>query len=81
MSDPTQAPPVRPMAPDDYAEGHAVAPGRRNVAPGDHPTRDLILAAVVGAAALWAVPKALDAAADWFEDRNGGGLPLEDDDA
>jgi hypothetical protein len=57
--------PVRPMTPADYEKG-----GPPNVAaPDAHATRDLIVGAVVGAAALWAVPKMLDALADQFAGR------------
>lgn len=45
---------VREMQPADYREGVPV----RDVAA--RPVRDIVLAAVVGAAALWAVPKVLD---------------------
>ena len=60
-----QAPPqVRPMTPADYEQGQPVAPQIEA-----HATRDLIVGAVVGAAALWAVPKMLDALADQFAGR------------
>jgi hypothetical protein len=70
MSDPTQTPPpVRPMSADDYAEGRPVRQARATApaALADHPLRDVAIGAVVGAVALWAVPKVLDFAA-------GGGL-------
>jgi hypothetical protein len=66
----TDAPPaatVRPMTPADYDKRRTV-----NAAPAGpeaHATRDLIVGAVVGAAALWAVPKMLDALADQFAGR------------
>jgi hypothetical protein len=56
--------PVRPMTPADYEKGQPLSPG-----PGPRPTRDLIVGAVVGAAALWAVPRMLDALADQFTGR------------
>lgn len=74
MSD---APHVRPMTQADYSDGQPV---RETAMTSDHPTRDLIVGAVVGAAALWAVPKMLDAIADRF----GWGfddLAAEDDDS
>lgn len=56
MSDPTKpAATVRPMTAADYAAG-TPAPTSS-----DHPTRDLMVGAVVGAFALWAVPKIMDA--------------------
>jgi hypothetical protein len=61
------------MAAGDYAEGQPVRQAPRKSQPGDHPTRDLLLAAVVGAAALWAVPKALD----YVSDLVAGGDELE----
>lgn len=76
MSDPT-APPVRPMAADDYTQGQPVRAVGGNAMRGDHPTRDLIVAAVVGAAALWAVPKALDFVTGLME--GGDELELEED--
>lgn len=56
MSDTSHPAVARPMTADDYSQGNPVpqAPGA------DHPTRDLLIGAVVGAVALWAVPKALD---------------------
>lgn len=42
----------RPMTPADYLAGYPL--------PTLHPTRDLVVGAVIGAAALWAVPKLLD---------------------
>jgi hypothetical protein len=47
-----QAAPVRPMGPADYREGDPVRVTGS--------TRDIVLGAVIGAAALWAVPKILD---------------------
>lgn len=66
------------MTQADYGEGDPVrqAPAPMAAAPMDHPTRDLIVGAVVGAAALWAVPKMLDAIADRF----GWGFGLDPDD-
>ena len=55
---------VRPMTAADYEKGQPIA-----AAPGERTTRDLIVGAVVGAAALWAVPKMLDALADQFAGR------------
>lgn len=53
----TDAPKVRPMTAADYR----AADGPLLVTPASmHPTRDLVLGAIIGAAALWAVPKALD---------------------
>lgn len=63
MSDPTQPPPVRPMAAADYAQGQPVRQPRRartSTGPLDHPLRDVAVASVLGAVALWVVPKALD---------------------
>lgn len=57
MTDRTQPPPVRPMVAGDYAAGERVP---QAAAPADHPNRDLVVGAVVGAVALWAVPKVLD---------------------
>lgn len=68
MSDTAHAPPVRPMTQGDYAQGQPVP-----VAHADHPTRDLIVAAFVGAAALWIVPRVFDFATDYFT----GGDELE----
>lgn len=48
---------TRPMTAADYDDGYDVRQAAYAVA---HPTRDLIVGAVVGAAALWAVPKVLD---------------------
>ncbi len=56
---------VRPMTAADYEKGQPITPP-----PGPHATRDLIVGAVVGAAALWAVPKMLDALADQFAGRD-----------
>jgi hypothetical protein len=74
MSDPTQTPPVRPMLASDYSGGGQVitqppAGGApcSSPAPIAHPTRDMILAAVIGAAAIYLVPKAIEFVA-------GGGL-------
>lgn len=73
MSDPTQTPPVRPMNDDDYGQGQPVRQARapRAARPArsslDHPLRDVAVASVFGAIALWAVPKVLDFAI-------GGGL-------
>jgi hypothetical protein len=72
------ASPVRPMTAADYAGD---VPLRQARAPaqgeGPHATRDLIVGAVAGAAALWAVPKILDALADRFTgqlwERDDGG--------
>jgi hypothetical protein len=59
MSDPTQtAGAVRPMAPADYSQGQPV-PASTGFST-DHPTRDLIVGAIVGAFALWAVPKTMN---------------------
>lgn len=61
-------PPLRPMSPADYRFGDPI--------PAFHPTRDLVVGAVVGAVALWAVPKVLD----YLVDRIGGNeLQLVDD--
>lgn len=71
MSD-APASPARPMRPEDYADGYPV----RGV---DHPTRDIILGAVIGAAALWLVPKILDATVGgWFDGQGSEELELEE---
>lgn len=67
---------TRPMTPADYQDGDPV-PVRAVDA---HPIRDLVLAAVVGAAALWAVPKVLDRFAGGWLDDDGDELELDLDD-
>jgi hypothetical protein len=67
------------MTQADYSQGRPVRQAPAAAVPMDHPTRDLIVGAVVGAAALWAVPKMLDAIADRFG--WGFGLEPEDDDS
>jgi len=54
--------PARPMTAADYRDGQPVAIAAA------HPTRDLVVAAIVGAVALWAVPKVLDRWAGGFFD-------------
>lgn len=63
--------PVRPMAADDYAAG---TPVRQAGAVPAHPNRDIAVGAVIGAVALYAVPKLLDYAARLFM---GGGDDVE----
>lgn len=63
---PPASPQVRPMTPADYQGGRPIPV---TAEPSAHATRDLIVGAVVGAAALWAVPKMLDALADQFAGR------------
>lgn len=54
---------TRPMTPADYEDGEDVPIANRN----GHPTRDVIVGAIVGATALWAVPRALDFATSFFQ--------------
>lgn len=75
MSDPAAtAASVRPMQASDYADGNPLT----TTAAVAHPTRDLIVAAVVGAAALWAVPRLLDYVTDQLAG-GGGELELEEE--
>jgi hypothetical protein len=60
------------MTTADYAAGTPVA------SESDHQMRDLIVGAVVGAAALWLVPRILDrTVGQWFD--GGDGAPEEYD--
>lgn len=91
--DPTAPGPTvsaRPMTDADYAAGYPVRQARPAKPAGpaadhpvrDHPVRDLVIGAFVGAAALWAVPKLLDATVGGFfgeDDEDGDDVNLEID--
>lgn len=72
MSDTGPTSPVRPMAPCDYSQGDTLP--AQVIA---HPMRDLFMGAVVGAVALWVVPRVLDLATDYFT-QGDDNLELED---